>query len=217
MTVCVRLKWVCFIAIAIFVCGCQPLMRMATGISSQLEYTMDNSQRLNYYHPYLEAANLSIYTLKNPEEFCKNINYFGTQISMVYFEDMANKQYYMVNCFDDIKLTFEDLNKGDLSLLKPMSEEDFAPIKNYISQSSERVFHQENQQQTKRWNVYLTSGTFMGNKLKKRTASITKIEELNQLHILDLSVDSTDKTISEHDFQTAACTALIKEKADYLR
>ncbi len=210
-------RLVCFMVVVLLLSGCQPFMRLATGISSEIEYTIKNQGRLKYYHPYLEADNISLYTLKNPEEFCKNINYFGRQISNVYFEDIENKQYFKVNCFDDIKSNFDDLNNGNISSLKPVLEEEFLPIKNYITQTSEMVFNQKNQKQSKKWNVYLISGTFMGNKLKKRTATITKIKELNHLYILDLSVDSTNKTFTEKDFQTKECAEFTKEKVDYLR
>ncbi|TDS58209.1 hypothetical protein [Myroides indicus] len=206
-----------FTVIAVLFSGCQTFFKVVTGVSSTMEYQMKNPERLKYYQPYLEADNISIYTLKNPEEFCKNINYFGSQLGNVYFEDTENNEYYVVNCFDDIRDTFEDLNNGDISFLKCVSEEDFLPIKNYITQTSEMVVNQENQKQRKKWNVYLSWGTFMGKKLKKRTATVTKINELNYLYILDLSVDSTNKAITEKDFQTTECAEFTKEKVDYLR
>ncbi|MGG5507462.1 MULTISPECIES: hypothetical protein [unclassified Myroides] len=113
---------------------------------------------------------------------------------------------------------FEDLNKGGVvSYLKSVSSEEFLPIKNYFIQNTEKVFNQENQKQAKKWNVYLASGTFMCEKLKRRTATLTKINELNYLYILDLSTDNTSQTIAEKDFQTLECATFTKEKVSYLR
>lgn len=208
---------VCCIVVLLLFTGCQPFMRLVTGISSNIEPAMENNKRLKHYQPYLNADNVSIYTFKNPTEWCKNINYFGGQISTIYFEDIENNKYYKVSCYDDIKDVYADLNRGDTSLLKAVLEDEFLPIKNYIVQTSEMVFNQKKQEQPKKWNVYLASGTFMGGLVKKRTVTVTKIKELNHLYILDVSVDDPNKTISEKDFQTYECAEFTKEKVDCLR
>lgn len=210
-------KLILFLGV-IFFSGCQPFMRLVTGIDSKLEYTIDNEKRMKYYNPYLKANNISIFTFKDPEDFCKNFNFFGRLVSVVYFEDIENNKYYKVNCFDDIKNTFEEINNiENFSYFKPVSVNEFLSIKNYIIQKSERVFNKENNNQYKKWNVYLISGIFMGEKLKRRTVTLTKINELNYLYILDLTVNNTNKTITEKDFQTEECSVFTKEKVDYLR
>ncbi|MDR0229415.1 MAG: hypothetical protein LBI72_10170 [Flavobacteriaceae bacterium] len=192
-------------------------MRLVTGISPNVELAMENQRRLKHYRPYLNADNISIYTFQSPNEWCKNINYFVSQISTIYFEDIENSKYYKVDCYDDIKDTFADLNRGDTSLLNTVLEEEFLPVKNYIVQTSKMVFNQQKQEQPKKWNVYLASGTFMSGLVKKRTVTVTKIKELNHLYILDVSVDDPNKTISAKDLQTHECAEFIKEKVEGLR
>ncbi len=206
-------RMIVYFGLVIFLSGCQPMMRLITGTKSKIDVIAENKERLVYYQPYLDADNVSIYTFKSLEEICKYISYFGSQVSTVYFEDIENSQYFKISCFDDIRYIFDDMNKGeDVSYWDPVSAEDFLPIKNYIIQSSERVYYQENQSQPKKWNIYLFSGTFMGKKLRKRTATLTKIEQLNFLYILDLSIDANNNTITEQYFDIIECEGLITKK-----
>lgn len=197
--------------------SCQPLLRLATGVNAKLEYTLNNTERLKYYKPYFEADNASVYTLANSEEFCKNINYFGSQVSTVYFEDTEQRHYYTMSCFDDIRSAYEDLNNEDFSFLTPISEEVFFPIKDYITNTSLRVFNQEQVEKHKRWNVYIITGTFMGKKLRKRTAMLTEIKDLNYLYLLDLSVDTTNMVIDDEEFSSIECAKQMQQKVTSLR
>lgn len=197
---------------AITISGCQTILRTVIGMRSKVEFIVENQERLKHYQPFMEVDNINIYTFKNPTEFCKYINFFLSQISTVYFEDIENNKYYKITCLDDLKDIIEDFNNGDMSYLDTVSAEEFLAIKNYITQTSERMYHQENQNQPKKWNIYLSSGTLVGGMMKKHFLAITHIKELNHLYILDLSVDDANKTITEQDFQIIECEEFIKKK-----
>ena len=105
-------RLIVFLGLIIFFSGCQTVLMSVIGLRSKVELTVENQKRLKHYKPFMDVDNISIYTFKNPTEFCKYINFFSSQISIVYLEDIENNEYYKTNCLDDLKYTIEDLNNG---------------------------------------------------------------------------------------------------------
>lgn len=225
MRISCRLKYinkvVLFLSILVcltFISGCKPIAFVFYGIKSNIDFTLYHSQRLVYYEPYFQANNVSLYCLDSPEAFCKNINYFGSIVSTVFFEDLHAQKVYQVSCLDDIRYSFEDLNQtgADPSSI-PVADSLFTSIKNYMTQQTQMVYSHHKQNLDQRWNVYVITGRFMGNRVAKRIATIGQIKELNQLYVLDLSVDNTQGLYTEQDFKSSECLSLLSQNVSYCR
>lgn len=155
-----------------------------------------NSDRMVYYAPFIDSMNnLEIYTIKDSTSFMlvgKKFNHFPR----IFVENRKNDSVYLIDCFEDVAWQIDNLNKSDFSYLETVDKK-LDTLKGLMNQNSKLVFKKENKQEldVNKWNVYMVYATFLGKKLRKRTFSITDLEGLNDVKILDFSIDKIDPTL----------------------
>lgn len=167
--------------------SCQSLLKSYTGIKNP-EIEINSQERLDYYQPYTESTNtkVAMYAFLDIKTLQNGFNTFKNYPNIIIKNNSTHK-IYKLNCYDGLNLYIEDINNNNYTDLLEVKEKDLQDILKFIENGTEIVFKKHEITQ-KRWDVYLVSGTFLGEKLRKKSLPITQINDLNQLTILDLSI-----------------------------
>lgn len=174
--------------------SCQSLVRMYLGVDTSPQLSINNSQRMEYYNPFVQHSKkttLTIYTILDTTAL---INAFQTfqNYPGIYLKDNLNDNVYILNCFEDVEWDVQNINSGNLENLVKANKKSFDSLIYFISNKSEIVYHSTPSpkiDKNNRWNLYMISGLFLGKKLRKRSLPILNIQGLKSFQLLDLSIN----------------------------
>lgn len=190
------------VSVVLFSLGsCQTLITWYVGVKKPHAY-VTQKDRLKYYKPFVEEHYATeIYTMKDTASLFKAFRNFSNFL-IIYLEDtQTDSVYAFEQCYDDMEYVTESINSLtlDKELLIPITPKKDSVYRNYlfwkdfIPKRSELVYAHVDKDKTttKRWNIYMVTGEFYGNRLRRKVLPITTIEDLNQLTILDFSINDT--------------------------
>lgn len=172
--------------------SCQTILKAYTGIRDP-QLTLSTNERLEYYNPFIEKSD-SNFELRLVKEMDTLINAFNKFQSypLIFIQDRTvENDIYMLNCFEDMSYDIENINTGNFEELTKGKISEISDLKVYLEVNSEITYSNFIDKNNK-WNIYVISGTFLGNKLKKRMLSIMELKNLNKVIILDLSIEKDE-------------------------
>jgi hypothetical protein len=176
-----KIKYFIIIALTLFsLYSCQTILKAYTGIKNpKLELSSD--ERLEYYNPFIENSD-SNFELINT--FNKYQNY-----PLIFIQDRTiENDIYLLNCFEDVSYNIENINMNNFEGIIKGKTSELSDLKAFLDTNAE-VTYSNFIDKNKKWNVYIISGTFLGNKLRKRMLPIMQLQDLNKVLILDLSTN----------------------------
>jgi|SRR5690554_2689176 len=172
--------------------SCQTILKAYTGIRDP-QLTLSTNERLEYYNPFIEKSD-SNFELRLVKEMDTLINAFNKFQSypLIFIQDRTvENDIYMLNCFEDMSYDIENINTGNFEELTKGKISEISDLKVYLEVNSEITYSNFIDKNNK-WNIYVISGTFLGNKLKKRMLPIMELKNLNKVIILDLSIEKDE-------------------------
>lgn len=172
--------------------SCQTILKAYTGIRDP-QLTLSTNERLEYYNPFIEKSD-SNFELRLVKEMDTLINAFNKFQSypLIFIQDRTvENDIYMLNCFEDMSYDIENINTGNFEELTKGKISEISDLKVYLEVNSE-ITYSNFIDKNKKWNVYVISATFLGNKLRKRMLPIMKLQDLNKVLILDLSTNEDE-------------------------
>lgn len=181
-------KILCLIALTACLISCTPIAKLVTGVRNPKIYQL-NEERLEYYKPFYEVQNnkISIYTLNDISSF--QTAFDSLYVPRIYVQSNTTDSVYVLSCYEDVGYNIEDLNKDDFDELDTADPQEFARFKSFFEKQTKLTYTANESNSQREWDVYLVSGSFLGNKLRRRTLQVSSINNLNQIKVLDLSVN----------------------------
>lgn len=172
--------------------SCQPVLKKVLGIKTP-QVELKNSERMVYYEPFTKVkSNLKIYSVSDTTSLKLAYRNF-TDYPHVIAHDVLSNNKYRIHCYDDVSGQIEDINNGNLKLLTEIPDSIFVKTKIYFEKHSELVFGRTENKIGGKWNIYIVSGVFLGEKLRNRTVAVTELNDINSFEILDLSVNAIEQ------------------------
>ncbi len=168
--------------------SCTPMAKIIFGIKKYETY-VTNEKRVEYYKPYFETSEnkVSIYAFKNWEGIQATSD--SVHIPRIFVQNIATDSVYVLSCYEDIPYDVEEINNGKYDGISKADIKEFTNLKNIIDTSAVLTSTQNVINNNGKWKVYLVNGTFMGKKLRKRTLPITTINGLQEIIVVDISID----------------------------
>lgn len=168
--------------------SCSPIAKIVLGIKDFKTY-VSNEERFEYYKPFLELQNgkYSVYTFKNWEGI--QAVFDSVHVPRIYVENTVTDSVYVLSCYEDIVADIEDINNDKLDMVSIANKKEFINFKNIIDTSTVLTSSEKEIKRNEKWKVYLIHGTFMGKKLRKKTLPVTSIKSLQEMLIIDTSID----------------------------
>lgn len=171
--------------------SCNALKKVYTGIGKTEITVRDSTEVLKYYDPFLTSNNYQtkVYVLSSFKAADIAVNSFSVPRILLENEETGN--VYELDCFGDIEANITDINNGIIDdYLISNKNEDFENLKLFLNneKSSKLIFNSKEVSLSKKWNIYISYATFMGKKLRRLTLPVTKLNDINKIIILDLSV-----------------------------
>lgn len=174
--------------------SCESLKRAYVGMKKPEIKTREASKVLSYYEPFLNSRNYQakVYVFAGYDAAKQAVNDFG--VPTILIKDRDTNAIYELNCFEDIEANITDINNNiindyivvkDINALKAFEE----AVDN--SSKAKLIYSDTNITKGKKWDVYISYATFMGKKLRKLTLPVTKLNGINEMIILDLSIDKS--------------------------
>lgn len=181
-------KAICLLFLSVCLISCSPMAKLYFGIKDPKVYE-SNENRLEYYKPFYEEekTKVTIYTLKDTTALLTALRSFT--FPRIYIQNKTTDSIYKLTCFDDIKYDIEYINNNKLSELYPADTAEVYLLKKFITENTKLNYTANETLPEKEWDIYLVSGTFLGKKIRKRTLPISTINGLNQIKIVDLSIN----------------------------
>ena len=189
---CNRIPLLC-VSFMFLITSCQTVLKTALGLKD-FESEISNSKRLAYYDPFVrsEVENLQLYAVADSVKL-KIALFNFKNFPHIVAEDLLNQKFYRINCYDDMEGFITNINKGELQLLKEISSETFNETKSHFDSNQIQYSRAKPKNSSrKKWDIYLVSGTFLGKKLRDRTLPITDLQNIDNLSILDLSINAPE-------------------------
>ncbi|QEE50504.1 hypothetical protein FUA48_13245 [Flavobacterium alkalisoli] len=164
------------------------MAKIIFGIKKYETY-VTNEKRVEYYKPYFETSEnkVSIYAFKNWEGIQATSD--SVHIPRIFVQNIATDSVYVLSCYEDIPYDVEEINNGKYDGISKADIKEFTNLKNIIDTSAVLTSTQNVINNNGKWKVYLVNGTFMGKKLRKRTLPITTINGLQEIIVVDISID----------------------------
>lgn len=170
--------------------SCQTILKSYLGIKNP-QPVLSNTERLEYYKPYIEISdsNFELFVVKELDTLLNTFNKHQSY-PLIFIQDstIEDGDVYLLNCFEDVSYSIEDINSGNLEEVPKGKKTELSDLKSYLDINTE-VTYSNYIDKNRKWNVYVVSATFLGKKLRKRMLSIMKLQDLNKVSILDLSVN----------------------------
>ncbi|MCF1421790.1 hypothetical protein [Mangrovimonas futianensis] len=174
--------------------SCQPIIKVITGVKNPT-ILLDNSERLKYYSPFFETHSypIKIYALKDTTALKNGFSTFKSY-PQIYLNHRKTNTTYFLNCYDDLELYIkEDINEKKYENLYQVANDSLTNLKDFIEEYSTIVYQKEHLNSNSNvWDVFIVSGTFLGNKIRRKSLPLTQIEDLNYMYILDLSINKNE-------------------------
>src|SRR5690606_33091030 len=170
--------------------SCQTILKSYLGIKNP-QLVLSNTERLEYYKPYIENSdsNFELFVVKELDTLLNTFNKHQNY-PLIFIQDNTteHEDVYLLNCFDDVSYFVEDINKGDFEDIARDEKAELSDLKSYLDINAE-VTYSNYIDKNRKWNVYVVSATFLGKKLRKRMLPVMKLQDLNKVSVLDLSVN----------------------------
>ncbi|MDT0293052.1 hypothetical protein ACFQ3R_09745 [Mesonia ostreae] len=179
---------ICLIILGFF--SCQPALKLFLGIKNP-QLFLSNEERMEYYQPFAEKTDaLIVYSLRDNLALTKAAESYTTY-PLIYAKNKKNDSIYKLNCFEDISWDVENINKKEYSNLVTAKKDSLNIIIQMIEANSKLVYQPDTSRlnDTLMWDIYMVSGTFLGNKLRKRMLPVADINSIHSFNILDISLD----------------------------
>lgn len=173
--------------------SCQLTLKTFLGIKDFKQY-VNEEDRLEYYNGFIENNNynLKIYTFKEQDSlfsFFKKQNNFP----LIIVNNLESKEKYRLSCYEDVSYDVELLNKNELVVNHDSIQGIYELINKTTKQNLKITYNKEKTVQNPKWDIYIVSGTFLGNKLQNRTLEIRKLNNINTINIIDMSMEKNDE------------------------
>lgn len=173
--------------------SCQLTLKTFLGIKDFKQY-VNEEDRLEYYNGFIENNNynLKIYTFKEQDSlfsFLKKQNNFP----LIIVNNLKSKEKYKLSCYEDVSYDVELLNKNELVVNQDSIQGIYELINKTTKQNLKITYNKEKTVQNPKWDIYIVSGTFLGNKLQNRTLEIRKLNNINTINIIDMSMEKNDE------------------------
>ncbi len=147
---------------------------------------------IKYYEPFFadNSHKTNLYVIANYDASNKALKSF--KFPRTFLKDRENGNVYELSCFEDVASNIQDINNNIFSeyiILK--TPEDFTNLIAFIGNKAESklIMHSGENNTSKKWEVYIAYATFLGKKLRKMTLPVTTLNNINEVTILDLSID----------------------------
>lgn len=172
--------------------SCQTILKSYLGIKNP-QLVLSNTERLEYYQPYIENSdsNFELFVVKELDTLLNTFNKHQNYPLIFIQDSTTENEVYLLNCFDDVSYFVEDINKGDFEDIAKGKKTELSDLKSYLDINA-AVTYSNYIDKNRKWNVYVVSATFLGKKLRKRMLSVMKLQDLNKVSVLDLSVNEDE-------------------------
>lgn len=175
-----------------FFTSCETAKRAYLGIGKTEVKLRPASDVIKYYEPFFVVSShkTNLYVISNYDSPNKAMTSFG--FPRTFLKDRESGTVYELNCFEDIKSNIADINNNVFSeYITLKTPEDFTNLSAFLSNKddSKLIVYSGESNTAKKWDVYITYATFLGKKLRKMTLPITTLNNINEVTILDLSID----------------------------
>ena len=173
--------------------SCQLTLKAFLGIKDFKQYVSEED-RLEYYNGFIEnnQYSLKIYTFKEQDSlfgFLKKQKNFP----FIIVNNLESNKKYRLSCYEDVNYDAELLNKNELTVNQDSIQDIYELINKTIKQNLKISYNKEKTVQNPKWDIYIVSGTFLGKKLQKRTLGIRKLNKINSINIIDMSMEKIDE------------------------
>ncbi len=173
--------------------SCQLTLKTFLGIKDFKQHVSEEN-RLEYYNGFIENNdyNLKIYTFKEQDSlfsFLIKQNNFP----LIVVNNLESKEKYRLSCYEDVSYDVELLNKNELIVNQDSIQDIYGLINKTIKQNLKISYNNEKTVQNPKWDIYIVSGTFLGKKLQKKTLEISKLNNINTINIIDMSMEKNEE------------------------
>lgn len=173
--------------------SCQLTLKSFLGIKDFKQYVSEE-ERLKYYNDFIENNDysLKIYTFKEQDslfDFLKKLNNFP----FILVNNLESKDKYRLSCYEDVSYDVELLNENEMVVSQDSINGMYGLINKMVKQNLKITYNKEKIVQNPKWDIFIVSGTFLGNKLQKRTLEIRKLNNINTISIIDISMEEIDE------------------------
>ncbi len=175
--------------------SCNYLIRKHLGMDKNIDFFQGEKEIVKYYQPFTSKRNTNIYSFNSVKSFA-SIKDSISNYPLVYIENIDTKELLVINCHEDLKSTTADINNNDYKYLITQEKNKYELIKKAIEEKCYPIYAHSNNTYGN-WSVYIISGTFFGEKIKSRFFSLTNINGISEINIVNLSGKQTDESDEE--------------------
>ena len=190
--------FITLLIIAISLSSCETAKRAYLGVGKTEVTVKPTNEVIKYYEPFLTGRThkTNLYVISNYEIANTAMKDFG--FPRIFIKNRHTGVVYELNCFEDIKSNIDDINNNVINeYITLENHQEFDNLTAFINNkfNSKLLVYSGNEDATKKWDVYIAYATFFGKKLRKMTLPVTTIKDINEVVILDLSIDENALTI----------------------
>lgn len=174
--------------------SCESAKKAYLGIGKTEVTIRPTDEVLEYYAPLRknDSIKTNIFVISNYDSADKALKEFG--VPRIFLKNRKTGIVYELDCFEDVKASIDNLNNNiqndDMKVKNP---QEFISFTEFIitKNDSKLVASSGTGDITKKWDLYLSYATFLGKKLRRLTLPVTSLQSVNELNILDLSIDKS--------------------------
>lgn len=174
--------------------SCESAKKAYLGIGKTEVKIRAASEVIKYYEPFLknETFKTKVFVISNYDSSDKALKNF--RFPGIFIKNRETGAVYELDCFEDVKASIDDINNNSIeSDITVKDTQEFLRLTEFINngKDSKLITSTGESSAAKKWDVYMSYATFLGNKIRRLTLPVTTLKDVNELTILDLSIDKS--------------------------
>lgn len=189
----IKLKlFIATVVVLLALSSCETAKKAYLGIGKTEVKVRPENDVIKYYEPFLigNTYKTKLYVISNFDAADKALKDFG--FPRIFIKNRQTNIVYELNCFEDLEANIDDVNNNIFSeYITLKNPTDFTNLTAFTGDKAESklLVYSGESDTNKTWDIYISYATFLGKKLRKLTLPVTKLKDINEVVILDLSID----------------------------